>query len=330
MRPAAAIGAALAAGALLVGGCGGSGPHGATTETIPLTPETTVTQELPGADRPQIALGDKNTPEEFLLGELYDQALSAEGYSVTLTRNIGPTSVYMDALSQGALNLVPEYLNVWMTDIAGSKIVFPSLHSALLSGQSYAESHAMVLLHPTPFSDTQGIAVTTPFAQAHHLRSLQDLRKVATTLTLGVPVEFQQSPSGLPALEQAYGFQPAHTQPIDIGDQYKALTAGTVQAAYVNTTDGELSTPDYTLLRDPRHILGYGNVVPVATKTVLDQEGPAFVAIIDRVSALLTTPVIRGLNAELEVAGQTPTGLAREFLIAHGMVPGTALGSGAG
>ena len=317
-----AVGAALA-------GCGGGHAH-QTTQSVPASPETTVTQVLPGADRPQVTLGDKNTPEQFLLGELYDQALSAEGFSVTLTRNIGPSSVYLAALAQGSLDMYPEYLNVWTGQVAGQATCCESFRATLDGGEAYAASHALELLAPTPFSDIQAIAVTTAFARAHRLRTLGDLRRVADNLTLGAPLEFSQDPAGLPAIEQAYGFQPAATDPIGIGEQYTDLRDGTVQAAYVNTTDGELSTPEFTVLRDPRHVLGYGNVVPVATTSMLNAEGPSFRMTVDRVSALLTMPVIRGLNAELEVPGETPTGLAREFLIAHGLVPDTPADLSAG
>jgi glycine betaine/choline ABC-type transport system substrate-binding protein len=54
---------------------------------------------------------------------------------------------------------------------------------------------------------------------------------------------------------------------------------------------------------------------------VLRQEGPAFAATINKVSALLSTPVIRQLNAAVDVSGETPQVVAQQFLIAHGLVP---------
>ena len=44
-------------------------------------------------------------------------------------------------------------------------------------------------------------------------------------------------------------------------------------------------------------MFGWGNVVPVASVRALDAEGPAFEATINRVSALLTLPAMRELNA---------------------------------
>jgi len=144
---------------------------------------------------------------------------------------------------------------------------------------------------------------------------------VASSLSFGAPPQFQQSQTGLSALEQAYGFTPAAFKPLEIGAQYKALDAGTVQAADVNTTDAQLTTGNYSLLRDPRKVFGWGNVIPVVSVRVLDAEGPAFAATINRVSSLLTLPIIRQLNAAVDIAGEDPAVVAKQFLIAHGLVP---------
>jgi osmoprotectant transport system substrate-binding protein len=163
--------------------------------------------------------------------------------------------------------------------------------------------------------------VTFNYAVHNDLETIGDLTKVAPSLTLGGPPQFQQSASGLPALEQAYGLTPATFQPLAIGAQYQALDQGTVQAAEVDTTDGQLITGNYALLGDPMHVFGWGNAVPVVPLKVLQAEGPAFAATINKVSALLSTAVMRQLNAAVDVSGETPAVVAQQFLIAHGLVP---------
>ena len=117
-----------------------------------------------------------------------------------------------------------------------------------------------------------------------------------------------------------YGFVPAAFKSLLVGAQYQALDQGVVQAAYAGSTDGQLTTGKYALLRDPRHAFGWGNVVPIISARVLRAEGPAFRATIDRVSALLTTRVMRQLNAAVDVSHQDPTAVAKQFLQAHGLL----------
>jgi osmoprotectant transport system substrate-binding protein len=311
--------AVLAAAALGLAGCGSS------TKSAPGSSSTTTqTTLLPGTGRPQVTIGDKNFTEQFVLGELYYQALKAQGFSVLINRNIGPTEVTLQALQSGRLGMYPEYLDTWNSTIAGNSHAFRTLHSAYRAGVRYAVAHNLELLHPTPFSDTDAIGVTLDYAVQNGLSTIRDLRRVAQTLTFGAPPQFQQVPTGLPALEQGYGFVPAAFKPLEIGGQYLALDQGAVQAADVNTTDGQLTTGTYVLLKDPLNVLGWGNVVPVVSMQVIKAEGPAFAATINRVSALLTVQAIRQLNAAVDIYNEDPAAVAQQFLAAHGLAPASS------
>src|SRR5947209_17262401 len=103
--------------ALVVGGCGGHGgglvttsSSATATQTTAVSSSGTTTPGLPGQNRPPIVIGDKNFTEQFLLGQLYEQALRAEGYDVSLNPDIGPTEVTIPALQSGRISLYPEYL----------------------------------------------------------------------------------------------------------------------------------------------------------------------------------------------------------------------------
>ncbi len=323
--PGTVSGAALSATTATELGAAATVSRATVPVTTPAATATTdTTADLPGTGRPVVLLGDMNTPEQFIIGAMYEDALSAEGYRVDLSRNIGPTAVSEAAIAEGSLDIYPEYLNVYDSEVAGASRRFTTLKQAFAAGQHYANAHGETLLTPTPFSDTAGIAVLSTYAHAHHLTSLADLRRVEGSLTLGSPLEFSAESTGLPALERAYRFTPAVTTAINIGDQYDDLKFGTVTAAYVQTTDWQLSEPDYTDLLDTRHVLGFGNVVPVVSSKVLDAEGPAFADAIIEVDRLLTTSAIRGLQAEMKSAAEPATAavdVASEFLQGYGIVP---------
>jgi osmoprotectant transport system substrate-binding protein len=312
--------AALAATALLAfaAGCGGSktpGDAGASTATTATTP-------LPGQGRPPVIVGDTNTyPEQFVLGALYQQALMAEGYSVTVNRNIGPVEVRVKALQSGTVSVYPEYIDTWDTSVAGYKGHFRSAHGAYEAGAKYALVNDMQLLNPTPFSDTSGVAVKAPFAVKNALNSVGDLRRVQATLTIGGPPQFQTDSPGLNQVEQSYGFVPTSFKALAVGGQYSALDQNMIQAAAVNTTDGQLASGQYFVLTDPRHVFGWGNVVPVVSQKALLDEGPAFMATINEVDKLLTQRVMRELNEDVAVLNEDPVKVAQQFLQAHHLVP---------
>ena len=292
-----------------------------TTATATTTATTTATVTLPGAGKPPVTIGDENTPEQFLLGQLYYQALKADGFQVTLNQNIGPTQVVMQALATGELAMYPEYLDTWNAQVAGDQRTYRTRDAAYSAGQHYALGHGLKLLDPTPFSDTGAIAVSFDYAVQNQVQSIPDLIKVSGQLTLGGPPQFEQSPNGLPAIENTYSIVPGAFKPLQIGAQYQALDQGLVQAAVVNTTDPQLLTGSYPLLHDPEDVFGWGNVVPVVSARALDAEGPEFGATIDRVSALLTLPAIRELNAAVVLYAQDPATAAQAFLQGQGVLP---------
>jgi osmoprotectant transport system substrate-binding protein len=306
---------ALAAATLT--GCGAS----VTTPDGPgLTPTTnTNPNALPGTGRPVVTIGDKNFTEQFVLGELYYQALKNQGFPVQLNQNIGPLAVTLQELRTGQLAMYPEYLDTWDGQVAHANGPFTSRDAAYRAGQRYAMAHGLKLLQKTPFSDTGAIGVTFDYAVEKGLTTISDLRKLGRHVTLGGPPQYETEPRGLRALETTYGVKPEAYKSLEIGGQYNALDSGEVQAANVTTTDAALSTGNYTLLSDPVGVFGWGNVVPVVSKKALAMEGPAFATTINQVSALLTTAVIRELNAQVDMSGQDPRVVAEQFLAENGL-----------
>lgn len=298
------------------------------TTTVTTTATTTATVTLPGAGKPPVTIGDENLPEQFLLGQLYYQALKAQGFQVTLNQSIGPPQVVMQALATGQLAMYPEYLNTWDQDVAALKDQFHSRDAAYAAGQRYALRHGLQLLDPTPFSDTDAIAVAFNYAVENQVQSISDLVKVSPQLTLGGAPQFQQSATGLPLVENTYGVIPAGYKPLEIGAQYQALDQGTVQAAVVNTTDPQLLSGSYPLLHDPENVFGWGNVVPVASTKALDAEGPVFIDTINRVSALLSLDAMRELNAQVVLYNQDPAAVAQQFLQDQHILPPPAPSGG--
>jgi osmoprotectant transport system substrate-binding protein len=312
--------AATLAAALALAGCGGGAAQHVRTETIIRTISAPTQPPLPGTNRPAVTIGDKNFTEQFVLGELYYLALKAQGYTVNITRNIGPIEVSLQALQTGSLSMYPEYIETWNAQVAGNHRRFHSMISAYRAAQRYALAHGLELLNPSPFSDTAALAVGFNYGLAHGLSTIRDLRKVDSALTLGAPPQFQTDPNGLPAIRRASDVSPAAFKPLDIGSQFGALDSDAVQVADVNTTDGQLITGNYTLLSDPRRVFGWGNVAPVVPIAVLEAEGPQFAATINRVTALLTLAAIRQLNAAVDLDNQDPATVAAQFLAAHGLI----------
>jgi osmoprotectant transport system substrate-binding protein len=274
---------------------------------------------LPGSGKPAVVIGDKNFAEENILGALYAQALTAQGYKVTLKDNIGTSEITWKALVAGQIDLYPEYTGTLLSAIAGDTKNPTSATAAYNEAAAYAAKHGFTLLKATPFYDSDALAALKAYATKNHLTTIADLKALGSKVVLGAAPEFATRFEGLLGLKQEYGIDPTF-KPIAISLSYTALDSGKVDVQDVFTTDGQLATPGkYVILSDPKHVFGYQNVAPVVSTKLLGKEGPAFAATLNRVDALLTTNAIQQLNKAVSIDQDSPAAVASAFLKANGL-----------
>jgi osmoprotectant transport system substrate-binding protein len=299
-----AVALALVA-AVLLGACGG-GDSG--------------TKAAGRGDAPApLRIGTKNFAEQFLLGELYKQALEAKGFAVELKENIGSSEIIHQALTDGALDMYPEYVGVLLSEVANERTRPASPRAAYRAAQAFEQRKGFTLLGMTPFSDANALAVTPAFSRRHRVRSIADLARVPGGVRIGAPPEFQTRFEGLVGLEQRYGLRNAKAMAIAIGGQYRALDSGKVDVAAVFTTDGQLASGRYVILDDPRGVFGTQHLAPIISRAALRSRGPRLRAVIDAVSRRLTAAAMRRMNAAVQLRGRASAIVADEFLRRAGL-----------
>jgi osmoprotectant transport system substrate-binding protein len=285
-----------------------SGPTGTGDATLPTG--------QPGKGKPAIVMGDKNFSEEYLLGELYSQALRARGFSVTLKGNIGSSTTINAALQSGKIDMYPEYTGVIYTVLAGHPDNPTSAAETLKGATAYERKHGFTVFNPTPFQDADGLATTKSYAQKNSLKAVGDLKKVGA-FTYAGPPENATRYQGVVGLKKAYGLSKVQFKPVPIGSQYQALDQGKVDTIAIFTTDGQLASGKYAVLTDTKGIFGFQQVVPVVKKSVAAKEGPAFEQTLNAVSKLLTTEAIVAMNKAVQIDQKDPGAVAKTFLQAN-------------
>ena len=110
MKRIIAVLAAALALVLTLAGCGSSGSSSkSSTPSAPPTSSgasgTTTYPSAPGS----IIVGSADFPESEVLADVYGDAMSAKGVSVTKKLNIGERPAYIAALKDGSINFIPEY-----------------------------------------------------------------------------------------------------------------------------------------------------------------------------------------------------------------------------
>ncbi|HEX8970085.1 ABC transporter substrate-binding protein [Oryzihumus sp.] len=258
-----------------------------------------------------IVVGSANFPENQLLAEIYAGALEAKGVKVSKKLNIGSREVYIPALKDGSIDLIPEYTgvltqyfnkNASATDADG---VYKELQAALPS--------TLTVLAKSTAEDKDAVVVTKETANKYHLKSIADLQPHAKDLTLGGPPEWKTRPTGVPGLKKLYNLDFKSFRALDTGGPLtvQALKNGQVDAADLFTTDPSIAANGFVILDDPKHLFAAQNVVPLVTKAkVTDTISSA----LNAVSAKLDTATLGELVKEVVVDKKDAAVVAKEFL----------------
>lgn len=295
-----------------------STPAAATGTAASTSTAAAAPTDQPGKGKPSVTLGAKDFTEQFILGELYAQALRAKGYTVELKSNIGSSEITDKALTSGKIDLYPEYTGTIVSTLAGEKDQPKSADETYEAAKKFEAGRGFTTLDKTPFFDADGLAVKPEYAQKNGLKTVADLSKVGT-FSYGAPPENRTRFQGLKGMKSEYGLTKVDFKPLAIGLQYKALASGKIDVAAVFTTDGQLQGGKYTVLEDPKGIFGYQNVTPVVSDKVLEEQGPEFAATLNAVSAKLTNDAMQTMNAAVDLDKQKPAAVADKFLKANGL-----------
>jgi len=297
----------LLAGALALAACGSSKKSSSSSSGA-----------QPGKGKPKIVLGTKNFPEEFILGQLYKQALEAKGFTVDLKNNIGSTEITDKALTSGSIDVYPEYTGTIVQEVEKTNKVPTSEQATYNEAKRFEGTRGFTLLNRTPFYNRDALAVLPAYAQKNGLKSISDLAKLGA-IKYGAPPESKTRIQGYAGLRSVYGLKKLKFVPLTIGVQYQALNSGNIQVADVFTTDGQLVRTKYFVLSDPKLLFGFQNVAPVVKKSLVTSEGPAFVSTMNLVSAKLTLAAIQKMNGAVVLDKQDPAKVAGQFLSANGL-----------
>jgi osmoprotectant transport system substrate-binding protein len=275
--------------------------------------------DQPGKGKPPVTLGTKDFTEEFVLGELYKQALEAKGYTVKLKKNIGATEIIDKALTSGQIDGYPEYLGVSVAVVARKDIIPKSDQQTYDLAKSFYEKRGQTISQQTPFFDVDAIATTKDFATKNSLKTVADLKKLKS-FTVGARPEFKSRYQGLKGMQKVYGLTNAKFKQLALGIQYQALDKGDVDSANVFSTDAQLASGKYTVLQDPKGVFGYQHVAMIMDKKKNDQLGPEFFQTIDAVSKLLTNDAMISMNKAVALDKQPEADVAKKFLQANGVL----------
>jgi len=268
-----------------------------------------------GSSGSEVIVGSADFTESQLIASIYSQALQAAGVPTKEQFNIGSREVYIQALKDSSIDLVPEYTGAFLSYLdpkstaATPQAVQSELATKLPAGTA--------MLTPSPAEDKDVVAVTQATADKYKLKTISDLKPVAGELVLGGPPEWKTRTQGVVGLRDVYGLNFKDFVSLDAGGTLTmtALTNGQIQAGDLFSTDPGLHANHLVALEDDKNLFAAENVVPLIKS---GKQNDTITKTLNAVSAKLTTDDLINMNAEA-AKGTNLSDIAKKWLAGAGI-----------
>jgi osmoprotectant transport system substrate-binding protein len=302
--------AGLAVAALVLAACGGGGdPLGQASSAAPSGSSS-------GSASGPIVVGSANFTESSVIAEIYSQALKAKGIESSTKLGIGSREVYIKALQDKSISVVPEYTGNLLlnfdkdTTAKTAEEVEAALPTALPAD--------LKVLKSSQASSQDVYVVTKEFSDQKGVKSLADLSKITDGVAIGGFSELEKRAYGPDGLKKIYGVKVSEFSPLDSPEVMASeLKKGNIQAADMFTTASAIRRNGLIELQDPEAMILPQNVIPLVRSEVSDNAEAT--AALDAVQAALTTEDLSALNDKVDIDHMDPDEVAAEWLKSKGL-----------
>lgn len=271
----------------------------------------------------EITVGSKNFTEQVVLGELYSQALEADGYDVNKRLDLGNVTILDKALQSGEIDMYPEYTGTALLQALDYEGDVPKTSEA-----TYEETEklyeqrdpAATLLEQASFNNSYAIAVPKNVADEYGLETLADLAEASPNLVMASFGECQQNAQCFPNIKENYSTNFEEVSIVnDLGLRYQALQQGDADAAVGFTTDAQLLSDDLVVMEDPKQLWPYYHPAPVIKQEFLNNNEDV-ADVINPVTESLNLETMQTLNGRVGLDNEDAAAVAEDHLREAGLL----------
>ncbi len=152
-----------------------------------------------------LTIGSANFAESSVAAQIYGQALEAAGVGVEYQPDIGSREVYWEALTNGEVDLIPEFTGSLLSFLDPEAELSPDVEEILSTLRPLTEEAGVTIPEPAEADSVNTFVVTAETAAEYDLATVSDLAEVPDSLVLGGPPECPERPYCMIGLIETYG-----------------------------------------------------------------------------------------------------------------------------
>lgn len=302
--------------------CGG-GKTEEKTESKEATKETEIIN-----DGDPIIVSTMNDTEGEILGRMMVLVLEDAGYEVTdNTFGYSGTVNGRTALLEAETDIYMDYTGRGLRLIENvDTSLYTKMDTAFESISTWdAENNDLIWMCYAPFNNTDGLAVRADWAKENNVHSMADFARYVNDggeVKLMCYDYFSTLSTGLPGLEEAYGFKLTDDQVIINGgnpEQMLGEATDGVNVAHIFTSSGLIPAYDLVVLEDPKGICPMYSPAPIIRKERLDKY-PGIQDVLTKVFESISIDEMIEMNMRVQVDGESGMDVAREYLLSKKLI----------
>jgi glycine betaine/choline ABC-type transport system substrate-binding protein len=266
-------------------------------------------------------VGSKNFDEQYILGEIYAQALTAAGFKVKKQLDLGSEQVAFKALKSGRIDAYPEYTGTALTSFYRVKTADVPRNKDKAYDQLKADlkKDKITAMPQTPFQNTFVITSSKATSKKYgDPKTVTDLStKAGSKASISGFPECKQRTDCLLGLKQVYNWTPKF---VSSQGKYEDLDQKQAEFTFGFGTDGQLSLNKYQTYADDKKLFPPYYISFLVRDPAYSELGASGQKIITDVQKPLTEKVMQELNSRVTLDKQKPADVAKSYLREAGFI----------
>ncbi|WP_019414820.1 glycine betaine ABC transporter substrate-binding protein [Paenisporosarcina sp. TG20] len=287
---------------------------------------------LVGCGSSNNAGGDVNEPlifsgklftEQFILPQILGQYVEAKtDYVVEYKEGLGEVAILTPALENGDIDVYIEYTGTGLQSVLKADLAQGESSESILKRvrEGYEETYGVTWLEPLGFENTYTLAYSKD--QPYNAETYSDLVEASKSqdIVFGAPHAFYERPGdGFDALVEVYPFEFSEKESLDPNIMYEAVKRGDVDVITAFTTDGRIERFDLAITTDDKGFFPKYDAAPLVRQETLETY-PELEDVLNELAGKITVDDMQKMNARVDIDGEKPEDVARDFLIEKGLI----------
>lgn len=269
-------------------------------------------------------IGSKDFSEQYILAYMTTDLLNAHGANLTTnTKLVGSANTRQALIDKQFLGYWEYTGTAWITYLKNTQPITDPQKQFTAVAEADLQKNNVKWLDPAPLNNTYAFAIRSAQAKKLGVKTLSDVAALPKSeQTFCIESEFSTRDDGWPGLKKAYGIDvpDSNVKLLDTGVIYTATQKGTdCNFGEVFQTDGRIKALDLTVMKDDKQFFPVYQGAFTLQNDVF-KKYPKIADVMAKLSPLLTTEQMQELNAKVDVDGDEPANVAKQFLKDKGLI----------